>query len=180
MLPEISSIKSRRLLLGIKQKELAQLAGVSQSLIAKLENKGIDISYSLAKKIFLALDKAEHTKEKKCLDIMTRKLVYVRKNDKISRASDIMKKNSIDQLPVIEGNHIVGSISESLIFNKIMESSKNKVINQQVKEIMSEPFPTVNADMPISSVLPMLKNIDAIIVKKQDNIIGIITKANLI
>lgn len=180
MLPEILSIKSRRLGLGIKQKQLAELAGVSQSLIAKLENKGIDISYSLAKKIFLALDKAEHTKEKKCFDIMTHKIVYVRKNDKISRASELMKRNSIDQLPVIENKRVVGSISESLIFNNIMSGSKNKVIHMRVKEIMKEPFPTVSAEMPISIVLPMLKNTDAIIVYQKDKLVGIITKANLI
>lgn len=180
MLPEISSVKSRRQGLGIKQKQLAEMAGVSQSLIAKLENKGIEISYSLAKRIFLALDKAEHTKEKKCSEIMTRKMIIVRKNDRVSRASELMKKNSIDQLPVVENNRVVGSISESLIFNRIMSGSKNKILALQIKEIMTEPFPTVNAEMPISTVLPMLKSADAIIVYQKDKLVGIITKANLI
>ena len=41
MFQEINSIKSIRQRLGIKQNELADLAGVSQSLIAKLEKNKI-------------------------------------------------------------------------------------------------------------------------------------------
>lgn len=179
MLPEITSIKSRRLQLGLKQKQLAELTGVSQSLIAKLENKGVNISYSIAKKIFLALDKAEYAKEKKCKEIMTKKVFSVKKGERVSRASEIMKLNSIDQLPVIEKQRIIGSISESLIFNKIMADSK-KILNQKVEEIMAEPFPTVSEEMPLSAVLPILKNADAIVVFQKDKLSGIITKANLI
>ena len=179
--PELTNIKTRRQQLGIKQSQLAELSQVSQSLIAKLEKGKLDPSYSIAKKIFLALDSLEHSKERKCSDIMTRNISFINLNDKIEKASEIMKKNSIDQIPVLENKRVVGSISESLIFSKLMEGiDKKKLLNMQVKEIMNEPFPIVNSNMPISIVTPLLKTADAILLTENNNLKGIITKANLI
>jgi len=41
MLPPIEEIAKKRRILGLTQKQLAKLAGVSQSLIAKLESQKI-------------------------------------------------------------------------------------------------------------------------------------------
>lgn len=180
MFPELNSIRIRRQQLGIKQNKLAELAGASQSLIAKLEKGKIEPSYNVVIRIFRALDSLEHKNEKKCGEIMTKKLIFIRKGDKVEKASDLMKKNSIDQIPVLQSGVIIGSISESLIFNKIMESSKKAILEKKVEEIMKEPFPIVNADMPISLALPILKAEDAIIVSENSKFVGIITRANLI
>jgi len=179
--PELTSIKTRRIALGLKQEELAKIAGVSQSLIAKLEKGRIDVSYSIAKKIFLTLDSLEHKKERKCSDIMTRHVSFVKSSDKIEKASEIMKRNSIDQLPVLSGRQVVGSISESLIFNKIMQGvSRKQLLVMKVSDIMTEPYPIINSEMPVSIASPMLKTADAILITEKNKLAGIITKANLI
>jgi|SRR3989344_3275272 len=180
MFPEISNIKIRRQRLGIKQGELAELSKVSQSMITKLEKGKLEPSYTIAKRIFLALDSLEHKKENKCSDIMTSKLLFAKKGDKIEKAAELMKRHFIDQLPILEGKRVVGSISEYLIFSKLMQIDKKKLLNMEIKEIMQEPFPIVNYSMPVSVVLPMLKTADAILVSENSEIKGIITKANLI
>jgi len=180
MFPELSNIKLRRQKLGIKQNELASLAGVSQSLIAKLEKGKLEPSYSIALKIFHVLDSLEHKSEKKCSEIMTPKILFVKKKDKVNRATELMKRHFIDQLPVLEGKHVIGSISESLIFSKLMQIDKKKLLSMNIQEIMNEPFPIVNSNMPASVVLPLLKTTDAILVTENSKLVGIITKANLI
>lgn len=180
MFPELNSIRIRRQRTGIKQSELANLSGVSQSLIAKLEKGKLEPSYSIAVKIFRVLDSLEHKNEKKCREIMTKGLIFVKKGEKVEKASELMKKNSIDQLPVLDGKIVIGSVSESLIFNKIMEKGKKEVLGKKAEEIMKEPFPIVNADMPVSLALPILKAEDAIIISENSKMIGIITRANLI
>ena len=60
--PDINTIQAKRQKLGIKQKELAQLSRVSQSMIAKLEKQRIEPSYSVAKRIFLTLENLNHKK----------------------------------------------------------------------------------------------------------------------
>jgi predicted transcriptional regulator len=52
MLYELEEIKKLRRKLGIGQKELAGLANVSQSLIAKIESKKIEPTYNKVRKIF--------------------------------------------------------------------------------------------------------------------------------
>lgn len=180
LFPELKNIKLRRIRAGIGQKELARLSDVSQSLIAKLEAGKIEPSYNIVVKIFSVLDNLEHLDEKKCFEIMTKNVVFVSKNERVAKVAELMKKNSISQLPVIDGKNIVGAVSESLIFNKLLECPKKELCLKTVGEIMLEPYPVVSSRMPISVVLPMLKSTEAILVKGKEKLEGIITKANLI
>jgi len=59
MFPTLEDIAKRRRQLGLKQSELAKMAGVSQSLIAKLESGTIDSSYTKVKTIFDVLERLE-------------------------------------------------------------------------------------------------------------------------
>ena len=59
MLPPLEEVAQKRKMLNLTQKQLAKLAGVSQSLIAKLESKKIDPSYTKVKAIFDALERLE-------------------------------------------------------------------------------------------------------------------------
>jgi len=59
MMPEIEEIKRRRKKLGITQKDLAKMLGVSQPLIARIESGTIDPKLSLIKKIFSILEVME-------------------------------------------------------------------------------------------------------------------------
>ena len=52
MLPKLEEIGRRRRLLALSQKQLANLSGVSQSMIAKIESGRISPSYLKTKAIF--------------------------------------------------------------------------------------------------------------------------------
>ena len=54
---DLSELRILRKKIGLTQSELAKQASVSQSLIAKIESKKIDPSYTNAKKIFETLQK---------------------------------------------------------------------------------------------------------------------------
>jgi predicted transcriptional regulator len=177
--PEIISIKIRRQRLGIKQNELAKLANISQSLIAKIESGKLNPSYEIMKRLFTLLDSFEHKNEKKCSQIMVA-VISIEKTESVKRAIDIMKKHSISQLPVFFKKQVVGSISEASVYAKILDGTpKDSLLNLSVEEIMSEPFPIINADYPISAAMPLLKSSEAILIREKNNIVGIITKSNL-
>ena len=59
MLPSLDEIAKKRKMLGLTQKELARMAGVSQSSIAKIESGKIDPSYNKVKAIFDVLERME-------------------------------------------------------------------------------------------------------------------------
>ena len=55
-LPDLDKIRQMRKRLNLSQRELAGMAGVSQSLIAKIERGTIDPSYSNVRKILSAFE----------------------------------------------------------------------------------------------------------------------------
>lgn len=63
MFPELSEVKIRRVNYKISQQELSKRAGVSQSLINKIEAGNSNPSYKLVKKIFMVLDNLEKERE---------------------------------------------------------------------------------------------------------------------
>ena len=63
----------------------------------------------------------------------------------------IMKDHDISQMPVMDNDKIVGSITERSLLNHIF-GSNGESKNTSVADIMSEPFPEVSADMEIKKL----------------------------
>ena len=72
---ELNEIRKIRKKIGITQTGLANRAGVSQSLIAKIESGRIDPTYTKTKKIFAALSDLEKKEEIKAEQLMNSKIV---------------------------------------------------------------------------------------------------------
>ena len=102
ILPDERTIRSRRKKADLTQKQLAREAGVSQSLIAKLESGKAEASYKKVKRIFEALDKAGKKEEKRCEDVMTRHIICAKPNDKIGDAVAKMKKKYYRFMGIVE------------------------------------------------------------------------------
>lgn len=179
MLPALEIISRRRKKLGLTQSALADMAGVSQSYIAKLEAGSLEPSYLKVRAIFEALDKSERKEEVSAAEIMNKKIISVDVDTPIQNVVEIMRKNGFSQLPVMEGNRIVGSINERSILEHLL-SKKEKPGDTLVKAIMEESFPSVGEKAPISLVTSLLKVYPAVIVQKRGNIEGIITKSDVI
>ena len=111
MLQELNEIKRIRKKHGLNQKELADLANVSQSLIAKIEANKIEPSFSNAKKIFQALEELREKEELKAKQLMNKKVVFAQSTDKIKNVIQTMKKKGISQMPVMNKNNICGLLT---------------------------------------------------------------------
>jgi predicted transcriptional regulator len=180
MFPDISAIKQKRTELSLTQKQLSQEANISQSLIAKIEAKKVSPSYSIVKRIFDTFERLEHKKTGVCLKLISKKLISISSNDTVKHASEIMKKHAVSQLPVFQNKRVIGTISESTIYNKILEIDKNKLFRQKVSSVMEEPLPIISASTPASVAMPLLKTNPAILLTEKDKIIGILTKEDFI
>ena len=181
MLPGIEEIGRRRRLLAISQKQLANLAGVSQSMIAKIENKNISPSYSKTKAIFDTLESIERRNETKAKDICHGKLVSVQSHEAISRAVRLMRDTGFSQLPVFNGEHLVGSLTEKTFLQKLVSSPKpDSISKRDIETIMDDAFPTVNELTPVSVVSALLQYEPAVLVLRRGHVLGIITKADLL
>src|SRR5919204_3387331 len=99
MLPRLEYIKQARIRLGITQRKLAGLTGVSTSMINQIESGRCKPSYETARRIFEVLGSLEGKTSMKAGDICSRQLITVQKDDKLHEAIETMRKNSISQLP---------------------------------------------------------------------------------
>ena len=181
MLPSLGEISKKRRILGLTQKELANVAGVSQSLIAKLESGKIDSSYTKVKAVFDTLKEMEIKREVPIGEILHSEVIGVQKNDEVSKAARLMRDYNYSQLPVFDGERVVGSISEKTILGQILAGKKlSQVSELPVEEVMEEAFPQVGEDAPLSLISNVLQVYTAVLVSKKGKIVGIVTKADLL
>ena len=181
MLPSIEDIVKKRKLLGITQKDLANMSMVSQSFIAKLESGLINPSYNNVKSIVEILDNIEREKDSESIGrhLYHKNIIMLMPEDNIFTAAKFMNKHKIHQLPIFSDGVQVGSITHKTIIDMISRDVKDfhKV---RLKDIMEEPFPIVQANSPLSVVSELLKHNHAVLITKKSKFVGIVTKTDFI
>ncbi len=176
-----SEVKVMRTRLGLTQVHLAELAGVTQAYIAKIEAGTTDPRISTIERISKALERATTEKKRAPVgQIMTSPIVAVKSDDRIEKAIRLMKSYDISQLPVLDGEAQVGSISEATIVHKISAGENiHKLLKYSISEIMQGPLPTVGKEADVDVIFPLLEHESAVLVMEHGEVAGIVTKADL-
>jgi len=181
MFPTLEDIAKKRRQLGLKQAELAKLAGVSQSLIAKLESGKIDSSYTKVKTIFDVLERLEAKTRIQEEKVVPNEIIGIQKDEPVSKVVRLMKDHGYSQIPVFSGKQSVGSISEKTILRQILSGKDlGQISKLPTEDIMEEAFPQVSEDAPLELISSLLQTYSAVLVAKKGNVVGIITKADLL
>lgn len=175
---DLEALAKLRRRLGLTQRELARMSGVSQSLISKIERGRINPSYEAVKRILQALERARAERGVGLVarDICTRDVIWVEASDPLSKAIGLMRRYGISQLPVLRDGSLVGSISESTIMRKL---ERIRSVEVPVEEVMDEAFPTVPEEASLGLVRQLLQEYPAVLLQRDGRITGIITKADL-
>jgi len=79
---------------------------------------------------------------------------------------------------VLRGKRIVGSTTENTVLDQLFSPSKPDLDSITVGKVMDEPPPQVDIDTPLIRVIDILKTYPAIIIQKQEEIKGILTKVH--
>ena len=187
MLPSLDDIHRRRKELNLTQTKLATLAGVSQSIIAKIESGSVDPSYSIVRKLFNALDSLKtgsgsvEDRVRKAGEVMSRGIVSVGRNQQVRDAVTIMRRRGYSQLPVLETGRSIGSISEKTVLDRIARGENlEELFRRKVGEVMESPLPVVNVDTSIEALYGLLQENYALLVSQGDEVIGILAKSDLL
>lgn len=178
-IPSPEELRSRRETLGLRQTEVAKKAGISQSMVARIEAGSVDPRVSTLNKIIAVLNNAGQ-KKITASQIMHVPVLSVSPQAGISQAVEIFEKNNISQLPVIERGVPVGCISESVIVKAIEQQRLHHMHPFLVKDFMEPGFPTVPPDMDVETVVNILQQNHAVLVLEGRQVKGVITKHDLI
>ncbi|MEW5840134.1 CBS domain-containing protein [Nitrososphaera sp.] len=175
MLPRLEYIKQARVRLGITQRKLASLTGVSTSMINQIESGRCKPSYDTARKIFEILGSLEGKSSMKAGDICSRSVISVQKDERLSKAIDMMRKNSISQIPVLDGSKVVGILTEDNLARLMIEKDEVELKNIPVSQVMEAPPPLVDVSTPAKALVPLVRFAKSILVSEKGNVIGIVT-----
>lgn len=181
MISDIEAIKRRRVALGLTQKKLAMVSGVSQSFIAKMESGKIDPAYSKVVNIMGCLGGLERKGQLKAKDIMAKSIIRIKSKNKVGEALSLMRQRNISQLPVFSGRQLAGSFSERTLLDRISRGEDLKKLSEsKVEEVMDDVFPRIDEETPINTISELLKVNQAVLITKKLDVVGIITKADLL
>ncbi|MBN2518590.1 MAG: CBS domain-containing protein [Candidatus Altiarchaeota archaeon] len=179
MLPTGQEFRYLRKKAGLTQKEVADAAGLSQSLIARIERGGIDTKLSTAEKI-LSVIKNKSSKKPKLLslrDIMSTPVAYCKSSDTLKKVVYTMESRGISQMPVMEGSKPIGSVTDTKLV-QILSKKGARASSRKIKDVMDKSFPNLDMEEPLDKVLSLLANSSAVLVTRGGHIAGIITKAD--
>jgi predicted transcriptional regulator len=99
----------------------------------------------------------------------------VQREEKLHKAIDTMRNNSISQIPVFDSSRVVGILTEDGLAKIMVEKDEKELRNLQVAQAMEPPPPLVDISTPAKALIPLVRFAKCILVSEKGNVIGIVT-----
>jgi cystathionine beta-synthase len=84
-----------------------------------------------------------------------RALLSVAASDPVRRALELVRQFDVSQMPVLDGDIVVGTVYDSEIMKRVLDDPA--ALDKPVREMMDPPLPVVGADEPVARVAQLLK-----------------------
>jgi len=105
-------------------------------------------------------------------------LVSVAPASNVRQALNLLSTWGLSQLPVIDGDESVGSVTEALM-GRVLEDAR--ILDRPVSEVMGAPFPVVDATVPLDRLVTMLsKETPAALVRDGGRLVGIVNRYDVL
>lgn len=99
-------------------------------------------------------------------------------NETIGDALGRLEQYNVSQIPVLDENHSIGSLTEADLMSMII--SDPATIDKKVSEVMGAPYPVIDESEDIKHGIQNLKASPAILVSQYGRIIGILTRYDVL
>lgn len=109
----------------------------------------------------------------------SKKLITISNTQTVQEAIELMKKYDIENIPVIDNGTNCGAISESGLFDKILNNTEIK--KQPIVTVIEKAYPEVAFDTPVERLSSLItKENGAVLSKDETGSYHIVTKYDII
>ena len=106
-------------------------------------------------------------------------MITVEDGDAVRDALDKLRRFEISQLPVVDGDRIVGSVNDVAVMQAVFDRSD--ILHRAVREVMGRPFPSLEQDADIDRAYKLLSLANsAIVVTDAGKPVGVVTRQDII
>ncbi len=110
---------------------------------------------------------------------VSKRLITIEPQSTVAEAVELMKKYDIEQIPVMNGEGLIGAVSEGGLFQKIFSNPEIK--SAIVKSVMEPAYPVVSYDTPVERLGSLItKGNGAVMAKDDSGNLHIVTKYDVL
>jgi cystathionine beta-synthase len=108
--------------------------------------------------------------------------IFVSPNETVASAFARMRAADVSQLPVIEGDRVVGLVEESDLLDALVAAGETmaEVFRTPVGEVMVSRLETISADAAVADLLPLFRRGLVPLVMDGAKFLGLVTRIDLI
>jgi acetoin utilization protein AcuB len=135
-------------------------------------------------------EKKNHGQVVRVADWMTQEVLAVESFDSIALARQVMAKHRVNQLPVLDNDHLVGIVTDRDIrdaYPTSMMINRGEEIDRfaakvTVEEVMTHDIFIVRPETPLATAVGLLRRhrIGSLPVVQNKNLVGIITRSDIL
>lgn len=108
-----------------------------------------------------------------------KRLITIEPTQSVSEAVDLMKEYDIEHIPVVKGTDLIGSVSESGLFQRVFSNPEIKT--EKIEKVMDNLFPVVSFETPIEKLGILInKENGAVLARDESGNYHIVTKYDVI
>ena len=96
----------------------------------------------------------------------------------VRQAVGLMTVHDVSQLPVMDGENCVGSVSDWALSQKTLADPK--LLDASVADVMDQPFPVVDANQPVDGIVKLLSKSTPAVLVRDDGKLGIVTRSDML
>ena len=172
-LPTVDYLIDLRKSLGISQSKLAGATEIPRATIARMETKKYEPKLSIIQIIYNYLYKKQNVTAKPLCEFGKKKIEFVKSNQTLDKAIDLIIKHKFECIPVIDENIVKGKITTMKLATRKSSKDDSKI---KISEFMEESPPIVPCSTPGIQVKPFLESSsDCVILTKKGELYGLVT-----
>jgi cystathionine beta-synthase len=95
-------------------------------------------------------------------------LITVHPQQTVAEVIDLMKAHNIESIPVLSNGDMIGSISETGLFHKMLNNGQD-IKQHRVEEVLEPSYPIVSFETPVERLTSLMNKENGAVLSKDDS-----------